>query len=151
MTIDKTTFRDATFIEKLEDHKAKEYFKIDQEWVLLKKQLDPEGYAELIEDWKSHEADAKFWREFEKDKTSDKLTNEGWSQLPVMVVPNLLRSQMERRFGPAWATFNVLRYGIWNYYPKLRTTRKYYAKKKGISKHHISDEFNKNAHNQGEK
>lgn len=140
--IDHTTFRDATFLENLEDHQQKEYFKLDGEWLKLKADLDPEGYKELMADWYAHEEDAKYWRQFEKDKTSSKLTNEGWSQIPALVVPDLLRNQMERRFGPAWSSFGVLRYGIWKFYPKLRTTQRYYGKKKGISRRHLSDNFN---------
>lgn len=137
------TYIDPLSIEDWEEHKQKELFKIEREWVDKIALLDPEGYNDILTDWREHELDAKFWREFEKDKWSNDLKGEaGYSQIPTLIVPRMLYSQMKKRFGPEWARFNFLRYGIWLFYPTLRTTRKYYGKKKGIDKNRISQSFN---------
>lgn len=136
---------DPLSLEKLEEHRVREYFKIDRDWINKIKEISPEDYQELIEDWNAHEADAKFWRDFETTKSSSKLSGEGgYSQTPTIVVPRLLHTQMRKRFGPQWGAFNFLRYGIWVFYPKLRPTHKYHAKKRGISKHHVGRDFNTN-------
>jgi hypothetical protein len=115
-------------------------------WLKKIKLYDPEGFDDLVKDWLSHEEDARFWREFEKEKMSSKLSGKsGWSEMPTLIVPRMLSSQMERRFGPAWGSFNFIRYCVWTFYPKLRPTYKYHGKKKGIDKLVVGEDFNKTA------
>lgn len=125
---------------------VKPYFTIDQKAVETMRLLNPEDYQRYLIDWKDAEAQCKLWRESETAEMARKGHLHGkhdWGQIPKLEVPGLLNLQMTHRFGPQWGSFRFLQYGIWYFYPKLRTTSKWYGKRYGLTKQIISKEWNK--------
>ena len=148
--MEKSRFIDGLSIEALARNKGesavKPYFKIDQASITRLRLLNPEDYQRYVIDWKDAETQCKLWRENETAEMSRKGHLHGkhdWGQIPKLEVPGLLNLQMTQRFGPQWGSFRFLQYGIWLFYPKLRTARKWYGKRYGISKQIIGKNWNK--------
>ena len=125
---------------------VKKYFTIDHDAVKRLQLYNSEDYRRYIIDWKDAEAQCKIWRSLETPEMARKghlhHSKHDWTQIPKLEFPGLLNLQMTHRFGPQWGSFRFLQYGIWYFYPKLRTTMKWYGKRYGLAKQIIGKNWN---------